>query len=384
MTEPAGRPVALWLHLGDGGPETGAVRSLLSRLAQDGDDPSTLVTVAKGDAAPDLSDLPLDIVHAELPADHGNRARAFIDTWSPELLVWLGGNLRPVLLDQVRQAGIPALWVNARDPAPVGRRGGLLKWRPRVPPEAFRRILACDGASAARLRRTGVPPERIDITGPLEEEVEPIPYDPNELTVMAEAVNTRPVWHAAGVMPGEVAPMAEAHKAASRRGHRLLLLVTPRDLDDGSKVGATLRAAGLRTGIRSEGHDPEEELQAYVTDLPDELGLWYRLAPLSFMGGSFDGPAAMPPLQAAVLGSVVLNGPQTDPFAADFARLETHGASRTVRSSQELGLSVGALIAPDRVAAMAMNGWEVLTGGAEVMNRVLDLIRATLDGERAA
>ncbi|KPP93058.1 MAG: 3-deoxy-D-manno-octulosonic-acid transferase [Rhodobacteraceae bacterium HLUCCA08] len=382
MNHPAPPSADLWIHLGDGRADAGPVRSMLTRLAQEGDPLRVLITADRAEDLPAVDDLPLRVATIVLPSDDPAALRDLPQRCGAAILLWCGGNFRVWLLEQARAAGLAVLAVNATGQIATRRRG-LLSRRPVLAPALFYRILARDGAAAMQLRRAGIPADRIDVTGPMEEEAQPLPHDPNELTVMAEAVNTRPVWHAAGVMPGEVAQMAEAHRAASRQGFRLLLLLTPRRAEDGQKAAAVLRKAGLRVGLRSNGDNPEEEIQAYVTDIPGEIGLWYRLSPLSFMGGTFAGPEAMPPMQAAILGSVVLNGPQTAPFAEHYARLETHGASRTVRSVQDLGLGLGTLIAPDRAAAMAEAGWQVLTRGAEVTNRMVDLLRDMLDRGRA-
>lgn len=382
MTQPAPPSADLWIHLGDGRTDAGPIRSLLTRLAQEGDPLRVLISADRAEDLPGVDDLPLRVATTVVPNDTPAATRDIARGCGAAILLWCGGNFQIGLLEQAQAAGLTILGVNASGQIATRRRG-LLSRRPGLPPTLFERLLVRDGAAAMQLRRAGVPAERIDVTGPIEEEAQPLPHDPNELTVMAEAVNTRPVWHAAGVTPGEVAQMAEAHRAASRQGFRLLLLLTPRRTQDGPQAAAILRKAGLRAGLRSEGDDPDEDLQAYVTDVPEEIGLWYRLSPLSFMGGTFTGPEAMPPMQAAILGSVVLNGPQTAPFAEQYARLETHGASRIVRSVQELGLSLGTLIAPDKAAAMAQAGWQVLTQGAEATNRIVDLLRDVLDRGRA-
>ena len=53
---------------------------------------------------------------------------------------------------------------------------------------------------------------------------------------------------------------------------------------------------------------------------------------------------------------------------------DTAGAARVVLNGAELGRAVEALLAPDRVALMAHAGWDVATRGAEVTNRIVDLI----------
>lgn len=238
---------------------------------------------------------------------------------------------------------------------------------------AFQHILTADGATATRLLRGGVPRDRIEATGPILEEPMPLHHDQYELTVMAEALETRPVWYAADVVADEVAPIAAAHISASRKSHRLMLIITPRDINAGANVALVLRNAGLKVGVRSQGDDPEQEQQAYVADLPDEAGLWYRLAPLTFVGGSLMGGGAACPFEPILLGSAVIHGTHKTPHEARFARLAKAEACREIRSAAELGIALGALISPEQTARIALAGWDEITQNAATINRLVSM-----------
>ena len=140
-------------------------------------------------------------------------------------------------------------------------------------------------------------------------------------------------------------------------------------------MAQALDEAGLRVALRAEGAEPEDRTQVYLADGTSEMGLWLRLAPLTFLGGTLArGPGGRSPFEAAALGSALLHGPVTAPHKEAWLRLETAGATRAVSNAAELGQAVEALLAPDRAAAMAQAGWDVATEGAEVMNRVADLV----------
>ena len=140
-------------------------------------------------------------------------------------------------------------------------------------------------------------------------------------------------------------------------------------------MAKALAEADLRVAERADGEEPEDGTQVYLADGTGEMGLWLRLAPLVLLGGTLpDGPGGRNPCEAAALGSALLHGPVTAPHAEAWARLDTAGAARVVLNGAELGRAVEALLAPDRVALMAHAGWDVATRGAEVSNRIADLI----------
>lgn len=360
----------IWLHNGDPS-ETTTTQSLIARLL-DHCDASDLLVTTTGDVG-EFADLPTDVTVYSCPADTPTKARKFLDDFQPETLIWIGGALRPALLRLVEKAGIRATLINARNDNLITKG---VRWRPgaaKTAVSAFTAILTADGATATRLTRGGVSRAAISATGPILEEPIPLPHDQYEHTVMAEALGTRPVWYASDLPEAETLDIVAAHIAASRKNHRLLLLITPRDIGSGPQVATILRDAGLKVSVRSEGDDPVPEHQAYVTDLPDETGMWFRLSPLTFIGGSMRGGGTQSPFDPISLGSAVIHGTFKGPHERRFERLAQAEACREVRSPSELGITVGTLVSPEHTARMALAGWQEISHNADTFNRLIDM-----------
>lgn len=359
----------IWVHCGQDS-EVATTCSLITRIAEHCDATDILVTTLAEDTSVfDCAPVGTNVVM--VPTDSVFKAREFLNHWSPETLIWNGGALRPALLREVERLKISAAFINARNEGLLARGSRWLPRATRGAVAAFRQILTADGATATRLIRGGVPRDMIEATGPILEEPLPLAHDQYELAVMVEALGTRPVWYAADVVDSEVKAMATAHLTASRKNHRLLLLITPRDIQSGPIVANTLRQMGLTVGVRSDGDDPQAEQQAYVADLPDEHGLWCRIAPLTFIGGTVAGGGAGSPFDPILLGSAVVHGSRKAPHQDRFERLAKAEACREVRSTAELGIAIGALISPEQTARMALAGWEEVTGNAATLNRLV-------------
>ena len=130
---------------------------------------------------------------------------------------------------------------------------------------------------------------------------------------------------------------------------------------------------------------PDETTQMILTETPGELGLWYRLAPLVFLGGSLvPGHGGEDPLEAAVHGTALLYGPNVGRHLPAYSRLAEAGAARIVRDFDSLSAAVSQLIAPDRAAAMAHAGWDVVSQGAALTDELLTLAGDWLDTGEAA
>lgn len=373
VPRPAGALV--WVHCPDPA-RIAVVTSLAQRLLDDGDRLTLLVTSA--DIPANVPALPQMILQP-VPAEAATHCAAFLDHWRPDILIWMEGDLRPVLLAQTEARPLPRLLADVRAERVTLAGGG---WMPGVMGALvalFEAALAHDHAAAARLRRVGMAADIIEVTGPLEPDAPVLPVNEVARRDLARVIGPRPVWLAADLPLSELDTIIVAHRHASRRAHRLLLVIVPADPTAIPEMVDRLRDDGLAIACRSMGEEPLDAVQVYLAENRDEMGLWYRLSPVTYLGGTLSGPGGRHPYEAAALGSAMLHGPQTGAHSEEFARLTGAGALRAVRSATDLGDAVEVLLAPDRAAAMAHAAWDVTSRGADVTNRLAELIRIRLD-----
>ena len=222
--------------------------------------------------------------------------------------------------------------------------------------------------------------EVIEITGPLKDSVHAPPCNEAECDALVGILGGRPVWLAANVALGEIDKIEAAQRRAFRAAHRMLLILVPEDLEATPEIRERMEKAGWQTTLRSEGGEPEDDVQVYIADTEGEMGLWYRLAPTSFMGGTFVGDVlASDPFDPAALGSAVLHGPLTGDVAPRFRRLAEAGGAIEVAGGDELGEAVQSLLAPDKAAALAQAGWSVTTESAGVVERLDEVMDLALE-----
>lgn len=365
----------VWVHCPDPA-RIPTVSALAAQLAHEGDWPTFLVSSA---TIPEGAPSGPKLILQPAPPDQRDPARVFLEHWRPDVLLWMQGDFLPVLLAETDRMPLARLMIDMRA-ARVGVAGG--GWMPGLTGallDLFEHALATDHDAAIRLRKAGFPAEKIEVTGPLDPGTPVLPCNERERRDLAQTLGSRSVWCAAEVPLVELEQVSAAHRQASRRAHRLLLILVPANPADATEMANRLRDDGFAVACRSEGAEPDETTQIYLADSTAEMGLWYRLAPFTFMGGTLEGVGGRHPFEPAGLGSAVLHGPVTAEHAPFYQRLASAGASRAVRSAADLGNAVEVLLAPDKAAAMAHAAWDVTSGGAEVTNRVVDLIRSRLD-----
>jgi 3-deoxy-D-manno-octulosonic-acid transferase len=273
------------------------------------------------------------------------------------------------------------LLINARISAKSFRRWRMLRGLARALLTRFDRILAQDALAGDPLTRLGADPDRLTVVGTLKEGAAPLPDSEAERLRITRAFAGRPVWLAASTHPGEEEIVAAAHLRARRSLPLLALILVPRHPNRGDAIAELLRAKGLQVAQRSKDEPIAPDTDVYLADTLGEMGIWYRMASVSFVGGSLVDVGGHNPFEPALLGSAILHGPHVRNFIDGYRRLAGADAAVLVRSEPELVEALVATMAPDRAAAMASNAWAACSEGAEVTDAVLAAIGDLLDGK---
>src|SRR5690606_37368294 len=129
----------------------------------------------------------------------------------------------------------------------------------------------------------------VRVTGSLKAAAPPLAADPSELAAMRRALAGRPLWLLASSHEEDEAVALAAHAARLAAAPETLLVVVPRDPPRGPAICAAAGALGLTASRQSLAPHPAPAAQVHVVDAFGTLGLWYRLAPLALIGGTF-GP----------------------------------------------------------------------------------------------
>lgn len=328
---------------------------------------------------------PGPVTWQDAPDDTGPAAEVFLNHWRPDICLWTGGDLKPALLVTAADRDIPLYLVDG-DEMCLDR--ATWRWIPDLPRAVltrFTEIHARSDAAARLLRRLGAPGSIVRVTGPFQEGALTLPHDETDREEMARLLLGRPAWLAAMAKSEELTTILDAHEKLSRVAHRSLLMLVPDDPADGHSIAQHLTDAGWRFVTWSEGELPGEATQVVLADTRGEMGLWYRLAPVTFMGSSlFPEYSGRDPNEPAAHGSAILHGPNITRYADRYERYADAGAARIVRDATTLFAEVQSLMPPDQSALMAQAAWDVASRGAEVTDRIIDMLLDRLDQQAAA
>ncbi|MCC0805901.1 3-deoxy-D-manno-octulosonic acid transferase [Methylobacterium sp. W2] len=335
---------------------------------------SVLVTTGTRSAAELIGRrLPEGAVHQYMPLDAPRWIERFIDHWQPDLALVAESEIWPNTVIALHQRGIPLLLVNGR----MSERS-FKGWArsPRTAEALLSRIAICLAQTkddAERFERLGAP--RVSVAGNLKYDSAVPPADDQQLAYLRDVVGDRPVWVAASTHPGEDAMVAEAHATLRARLPNLLTIVVPRHPHRGGDVAECATAVGLRSGLRSRGGRPHGGVDLYVADTLGELGLFYRLAPLVFLGGSMTPRGGQNPIEPTRLDAAILHGPNVQNFAEVYRALDEAGGAMMVADAAELATAVGDLLLDTpRSSAMADAGNAALRPFEGAVERTLAIL----------
>jgi 3-deoxy-D-manno-octulosonic-acid transferase len=320
---------------------------------------------------------PPDIIHQYVPYDSPRYVARFLDHWRPSLALFIESDLWPNLILQSAARRLPMVLINGR----MSHRS-FPRWR-RVHGtisailEKFDICLAQSDTDAERFSTLGCP--NVITTGNLKLDVPAPPADPDKLDRLSSLTRGRPIIVAASTHPGEEELLIATHRTLAGYFPGLLTVIVPRHPDRGPPVWRLVDAAGLKATLRSRDELPNASTDIYVADTMGELGLFYRLAEIVFMGGSLVPHGGQNPIEAIKLGASIVHGPHVFNFADVYEALDSTGGARKADAEEALVKQLGQLLANrDARSAMSAASHQVVEELGGALQRTLTALEPYL------
>jgi 3-deoxy-D-manno-octulosonic-acid transferase len=374
---PPGR--LIWCHAASVG-EALSLLPLLHRLLAERPDFSAVLTTGTTTSAEVVAPrLPPRARHQFAPIDVPAAFERFLAHWRPDAVLWAESEFWPGMIAAVAARGVPLVLVNGRVSAKSHAR--WLRARPVIGGvlDCFSLCLAQSDGDASNLTALGA--RTVRAVGNLKFAAPPLTAAADALAALRAQLGQRPRWLAASVHPGEDDIALTVHRRLKARDARVLTVVVPRHARRGPAIAERFRAEGHIVSLRSAGEAPSDATEIYVADTMGEMGLWFRLAPVAFIGGSLVAHGGQNPLEAARLDCAILYGPHMENFAEVVAVLEQSGGAARVADGPHLAREVERLLFDDAAAAkrMAAAAAALANRAGGVLDRVIGEIAPLLD-----
>jgi 3-deoxy-D-manno-octulosonic-acid transferase len=381
LARPSGKKL-LWIHAASVG-ESQSVLPLIGAIQQRYPHWWVMVTTGTVTSARLMKErLPAGAFHQYMYLDTPQAVARFLSHWKPDAALWVESELWPNTLLALKARGIPAALINGRLSDRSYRRWLRARRSAAALLGCFCHVFAQSEADAQRFRALGA--ANVSSHGNLKNDSAPLKADELALRQMRVSLGTRPRWLAASLHPGEVEVVAQAHKRLCNAYPDILTLVVPRHPGKGETIRAAFEQAGCKAVLRSrnafiEPYRPGLEGMVYIADTMGELGLYYRISKIAFIGGSLIPHGGQNPLEAARLDNALLFGEHMFNFEDCKTALIEQEAAIEVTGAPELAGAVLMLLTDTlKRDTMAARGKAWVEGQAKTAKRLLEGISPLL------
>ncbi|CAI3939824.1 3-deoxy-D-manno-octulosonic-acid transferase (KdtA) (PDB:2XCI) [Commensalibacter communis] len=257
------------------------------------------------------------VQHQFIPLDVPKWVERFVSFWQPSLSIIVESELWPNLIDAFNKHQVPIALINAR----LSDRS-FTTWH-RFQRTAFALLSKFDWIAARSLQdqynfeKLGV---KATYLGDIKQIAPKLAFDMQELNCLRELFKNKPIWLAASTHATEEIVIAKAHEALKTKWPELITIIVPRHPERSKEI---IEQIG-QMPQRSLNQLPDEK-GLWLCDTLGELGLFYRLCDIVFIGNSLDSTSkggGHNPFEPAKLHCAMASGNQIHNFKEAYRLLE--------------------------------------------------------------
>ena len=298
------------------------------------------------------------------PWDTPGAVSRFLRHFKPRIGVLLETEVWPNLAAACRQAGVPLVLANARLSEKSLRSALRLAWIAKPAYQSLVAVWAQTEVGAQRFRRLRAPVQAV--LGNLKFDAKPDAAQIAQGRAWRAGAG-RPVILLASSREGEEVQFlrmiqsfrAQSHVVSANDATESIVnefqwLIVPRHPQRFDEVAALITRDGLGLSRRSEWTAEPAPADVWLGDSLGEMALYYGLADVALLGGSFEPLGGQNLIEAAACGCPVVMGPSTFNFAQAARLAEAAGAAiRSDSMAQALQTAMALVRDAQGRAAMA-------------------------------
>ncbi len=336
----SGDAPVVWFHAVSVG-EVNQLQTLLDRLKQQKPDWQIVVSTTTATGMQLARQKFPQLTTFWFPIDFSWAVRAALRRVRPALLVLTELELWPNLIDMASRQRIPLTVINGRLGEKSFHGYRRFSWLTQPMFTKLNLVVTQDSQNARRFVDLGTPATRVQVAGSLKFDnawQQAARWQSAELLQPVRQLYALPdrqwLLVAGSTQAPEESMIGTVYQQLVTRYPKLRLVVVPRHPHRADEVARQLAGSGLTVVRRTSGQQigvPESApAPVLLVDTIGELGLWWSLAGLAFVGGSFGSRGGQNMLEPAAAGCATCFGPNTWNFAQIVADMQTAGAGREV------------------------------------------------------
>lgn len=373
MPRPKG--TLIWMHGASVG-ESVSMLPLIKTLLDMYPDLHILVTTGTVTSAEVMAKrLPERAFHQYFPLEHPLYAARFIRHWKPNLVLWFESEFWPAMLSTIKSRNIPLILVNGRISNKSFRRWQQFEFAIRQILDCFTLCLGQSDEDTRRLQVLGA--KKTASLGNLKYAGLPLPVDETKKKQLQKSFAGRPVWLVSSTHDDEESKIGRFLKDLAQKVPNMLTVIVPRHPHRGIEIKDKLvDDYGLNVALRSAGEEITSQTEVYVADTIGELGIFYELIPVVFIGGSLIPHGGQNFMEPSRYRDATIVGPHMFNFTDAMNRARQANAILEVNDVLELiDLVEKLLTLPNLLEEKRTLAYKWATSEAKVLDGIVEEIK---------
>tara|TARA_B100001250_G_C19778198_1_gene780595 strand:+ start:451 stop:1752 length:1302 start_codon:yes stop_codon:yes gene_type:complete len=289
------------------------------------------------------------IIHQFAPIDNFTSMKRFLSHWKPSLALISEIDLWPIRVAEVKRYGTPLILFNSRMNEKKKKNRKLIYKVFKETLSSFDYIFLQDENSKEHFKFFGVSESTLRICGPFKTAGTDL-YENRSLEKKIISVFTNKfVWIAASLHRDEETEILESFKLAKEKLPNLVLIMAPRFPELSGNTEKKCLVYTKNVIVRKSLNEyPKKTTEILVVSTIGELGLWYQVADIAFIGNSLDYKTIKTgknPFEAIQSNCLVMHGPKM--LEPGYSILKEKGISDEVSNRFEISKALVRYASPN-------------------------------------
>ncbi len=378
-TLPRPKGKLIWMHGASVG-ESVSMLPLIHKLLELYPDIHIMVTTGTTTSAEIMAKrLPERAFHQYYPLEHPLYAARFVRHWKPNLALWFESEFWPAMLSTIKKRNIPIILVNGRISNKSFKRWQQFEFVIKEILDCFSLCLGQSDEDTYRLKVLGA--KNTASLGNLKYAGLPLPIDQDKKAQMQKLFEGRTVWLVSSTHEDEETKIGRFLNDLGLKVPNLLTVMVPRHPHRGVEIKKKLEDDyHLKVALRSADEQITKDTNVYIADTIGELGIFYELINVVFIGGSLIAHGGQNFMEPSRYRDAVIVGPHMFNFTDAMNRAKRADAIIQVNDVLELIDMVEKLLTtPDLLEAKRSLAYNWATGEAKVLDGIVEKIKDYID-----
>ena len=368
----------IWFHGASVG-ESVSMLPLINRLLETSEDTHVMVTTGTTTSAEIMGKrLPERAFHQYITIDNPAFTKRFVKYWQPDLVLWFESDFWPAMLSTIKKKNIPLILVNGRISNKSFKRWQQFDFICKELLGCFTFCLGQSEEDAYRLRVLGA--KNSACLGNLKFAGLPIPVDEEKKAEITKQIGNRRIFCISSTHENEEYLLGKHCKRLFEKHPDVLVLIAPRHPQRGEEIKKQLTDLGLTVSLRSANEKITAKTQVYIADTIGELGIWYGISPIVFIGGSLVPHGGQNFMEPSRLKDAVIVGPYMHNFTEAMQRAQKANAIIQVNDAEEVMDTVIQLFDnKDLLEAKQSLAYNWASGEAKVLDGIVEKVKGYIN-----